>query len=496
MCNLTSHLLCTQPFQQRIFLSDSDYQGIADALGLKDEQMSPHDFERLMREQLKLYTQSRLSSMSEFWAITEQDFTTIGALKYLLMEQIKLRKEVSAMSGSSTGANLRRGLYSEKNPNTKDKGSQRAAARFHGEDETDTEEQSRQDLLDALVHRHHQDLQQLLASFSQNRRGSTPRLSVARESDLHSRAGSRLSPREVPLPPLRLQSVRSSGSPVSVRSPRSETPRRKRSKSQAVAGPPKPHDDAEATEVEGARLLSGRGAEGMPRSFKDGGGPVDADRGPRTLQGAGIFAREGGAAEAGVAGDVDQRDNGLDDSLTVTGREALDPHGDYGPAEASLSSTVSSPRDRGGGKGRPSLKEQRSCRRVSVKGAGTPSPERSLVAQLAFAKAGHSESERSPQAPTDAGLAAQMTGVGSLSPHAAAEEEAGCTEPVTEGAGNVGGSKRRASSGVLLRKRPPALFTTEPGRETAGSTALFSHSRGEGRPLSARGADAASAKAP
>ncbi len=57
-----------------------------------------HQFEVLMREQLKLYTQSRLSSMSEFWTISEQEFTTIGTLKHILMEQIKIKEELSLLA--------------------------------------------------------------------------------------------------------------------------------------------------------------------------------------------------------------------------------------------------------------------------------------------------------------------------------------------------------------------------------------------------------------
>ncbi len=62
--------------------------------------MSVEQFEVLMREQLKLYTQSRLSSMSEFWTISEQDFTTIGTLKHILMEQIKIKEELSQLASS------------------------------------------------------------------------------------------------------------------------------------------------------------------------------------------------------------------------------------------------------------------------------------------------------------------------------------------------------------------------------------------------------------
>jgi hypothetical protein len=46
-----------------------------------------------MREQLRLYAQSRLSSTSEFWTTSDQDFTEVGALKQILVEQLGLRAE-------------------------------------------------------------------------------------------------------------------------------------------------------------------------------------------------------------------------------------------------------------------------------------------------------------------------------------------------------------------------------------------------------------------
>jgi hypothetical protein len=51
-------------------------------------------FLRVMRAQLESYTQLRLSSMSETWAVTEADFSTIGALKHLLLQQARLAREV------------------------------------------------------------------------------------------------------------------------------------------------------------------------------------------------------------------------------------------------------------------------------------------------------------------------------------------------------------------------------------------------------------------
>ena len=87
-----------QKFPQPIVLSDLDYEGIAQSLDLTDGKMTLEDFERLMRDQLKLYTQSRLSSMSEFWAITDKEFTTIGTLKHILMEQINIKQQLNSIA--------------------------------------------------------------------------------------------------------------------------------------------------------------------------------------------------------------------------------------------------------------------------------------------------------------------------------------------------------------------------------------------------------------
>ena len=89
-----------QKFPQPIVLSDLDYEGIAQSLDLTDGKMTLEDFERLMRDQLKLYTQSRLSSMSEFWAITDKEFTTIGTLKHiLLLGRVKIAAAIRVWIG-------------------------------------------------------------------------------------------------------------------------------------------------------------------------------------------------------------------------------------------------------------------------------------------------------------------------------------------------------------------------------------------------------------
>ena len=76
-------------------------------MGLTDGKMKLDDFERMMRKQLKHYAQSRLSSMSEFWTITDKDFTTIGTLKHILMEQINIKDHLCSLT-NGTSANSSR----------------------------------------------------------------------------------------------------------------------------------------------------------------------------------------------------------------------------------------------------------------------------------------------------------------------------------------------------------------------------------------------------
>ena len=96
-----------QKFPQQINLSDLDYDGYAQEMGLTDGKMKLDDFERMMRKQLKHYAQSRLSSMSEFWTITDKDFTTIGTLKHILMEQINIKDHLCSLT-NGTSANSSR----------------------------------------------------------------------------------------------------------------------------------------------------------------------------------------------------------------------------------------------------------------------------------------------------------------------------------------------------------------------------------------------------
>jgi hypothetical protein len=63
-----------QSFDPPIFVSDSDFVAITrhGALCNAIGSLGPAEFEAVMREQILLYTQSRLSSTSEFWDASEQ----------------------------------------------------------------------------------------------------------------------------------------------------------------------------------------------------------------------------------------------------------------------------------------------------------------------------------------------------------------------------------------------------------------------------------------
>ena len=96
-----------QKFPQQIVLSDLEYAGLCEELGLSEGKMNVWDFEKLMRNQLKHYTQSRLSSMSEFWNISDKDFTTIGTLKHILLEQINIKDRLDSLAHGPTLASDR-----------------------------------------------------------------------------------------------------------------------------------------------------------------------------------------------------------------------------------------------------------------------------------------------------------------------------------------------------------------------------------------------------
>jgi hypothetical protein len=84
-----------QDFTPRIFLSDSDFIAMTKngALCNAKGQLGPKEFEILMREQILNYTQSRMSAASEFWSVSDQDFTELGTLKQILMEQLSFKRE-------------------------------------------------------------------------------------------------------------------------------------------------------------------------------------------------------------------------------------------------------------------------------------------------------------------------------------------------------------------------------------------------------------------
>ena len=88
-----------QDFSPRIFISDSDFIAMTNngALCNSRGQLGPAEFERVMREQMLYYTQSRLSAASEFWNTSDQvsaglpRFCAVSLATTILYEQeIKL----------------------------------------------------------------------------------------------------------------------------------------------------------------------------------------------------------------------------------------------------------------------------------------------------------------------------------------------------------------------------------------------------------------------
>jgi hypothetical protein len=77
-----------QPFNPPICLSDSDFLSMTEGLGIaKEGRLHEGEFVRLLREQLEIFAQARLSGALEFWATTERDLATLGTLKHMLMAQ-------------------------------------------------------------------------------------------------------------------------------------------------------------------------------------------------------------------------------------------------------------------------------------------------------------------------------------------------------------------------------------------------------------------------
>ena len=87
--------LLLQDFSPRIFISDSDFIAITNngALCNINGHLGALEFENVMREQILNYTQSRMSAASEFWSVSDQDFTELGTLKQILVEQLCIKKQ-------------------------------------------------------------------------------------------------------------------------------------------------------------------------------------------------------------------------------------------------------------------------------------------------------------------------------------------------------------------------------------------------------------------
>ena len=87
--------MIAQDMTPPIFVSDSDFIAITKDSTLCNEQghLGPKEFENVMREQIRLYTQQRLSSTSEFWAVSDEDFTELASIKQILLELLGARAE-------------------------------------------------------------------------------------------------------------------------------------------------------------------------------------------------------------------------------------------------------------------------------------------------------------------------------------------------------------------------------------------------------------------
>ena len=82
-----------QDFTPRIFLAESDFLSLTAHQALRAPgRVDADEFEALVRAQLKLFTQVRLSSLSDAWS-PDADFATIGALKHILLAQISAQAD-------------------------------------------------------------------------------------------------------------------------------------------------------------------------------------------------------------------------------------------------------------------------------------------------------------------------------------------------------------------------------------------------------------------
>ena len=80
-------------YKPAIRISKSDFMIIAK----NKHTLNKQDFVDRMRDQLEAYIQSRLSSTSEFWRDEPHDYNTTGPLKYVLMEQLKMRRQLQQL---------------------------------------------------------------------------------------------------------------------------------------------------------------------------------------------------------------------------------------------------------------------------------------------------------------------------------------------------------------------------------------------------------------
>ena len=96
-----------QDFSSPLHLSDSDFIAITrnGDLARPNGTLGPEEFELVMREQLWLFTQTRLSTSSDAWLLDNPGFTLVGAVKQILADQAQLQRD---MEGLREG--LREGL--------------------------------------------------------------------------------------------------------------------------------------------------------------------------------------------------------------------------------------------------------------------------------------------------------------------------------------------------------------------------------------------------
>ncbi len=93
-----------QDFSPKIKISKADFSAITG----NRVHLQRQDFVNIMLEQLEAYIQARLSSSSEYWTVSQQQYTTLGPLKHVLMEQIRARNLAKTLLAEM--ADLKTGL--------------------------------------------------------------------------------------------------------------------------------------------------------------------------------------------------------------------------------------------------------------------------------------------------------------------------------------------------------------------------------------------------